>query len=88
MSMDWLDLATGALALPASDEETSAKLAAAKKRAAADFLIAGGRLSPADWAALTEDSRRAFVAAGVALELDRAATLSAEIMRRSIGAGA
>lgn len=40
------------------------------------FLRAGGVLSISDWGALTEDSRSAFIAAGNAIQRDKAVLLS------------
>lgn len=81
--MDWLALATGVVALPSGDgaEEAAAALASAKRAEAENFLIAGGRLSPQDWAALAPDSRRAFVEAAVAVEKDRAMLFARAVLQ-------
>lgn len=88
--MDWLAAATGVVALPDGEgaDEARAKLETALRAEAANFLAAGGRLSPAEWASLTVASRRAFVAAASEIEADRATLLAATILRLQTGAGA
>ncbi len=82
--MDWLDLASGALEVPAP---AKADVDAAKKASAENFFIAGGRISPQEWCALSDDSRKILVSAAVAVENDRAALLAREILRLQANPG-
>ena len=88
--MDWLAAATGAVTFPEGEAGDAARrrLDDARRAAAADFLLCGGRVSPSDWLALSSESRAAFKAAAVALETDRANLIAATILRHQAGGGA
>ena len=80
--IDLLIVSTRAVGLP--DGKEGEVVAAALKKTAEDFLVAGGIVSLAEWAALGPASRAALVAAGVECAKDRAALLAGEILRQQV----
>lgn len=88
--MDWLALATGCVGMPSGDDAAAAQAALdkAKRAEAENFIIAGGRLSTQDWAALSPESRRVMVEAAVAVETDRAQLVARAILRLQANPGA
>jgi len=77
MKLDALLAASGAV----KDVEIE-ELPAYLKARATDFLIAGGSLSLSDFAALSEESKAAFVEAGEDLIEYRAGVLASAVLER------
>ena len=84
MNVDRLILATGAVTVP---DAAAVDIARASRAEAENFLCAGGHLSLAEWAALNEESKKAFVEAGVAYENDRARVYAREMLRAQMNPG-
>ena len=64
-----------------TEEIEAAALRAQEVDAAANFLLAGGILTLADWNAMQDEQRALFRDAGVAIEKDRAEVLARAILR-------
>jgi len=78
--IDRFILSTG---IVACDQEFDADAVEILIAHAEAFIRAGGHLSLSDWEGLSEDSKGAFVAAGNAVERDRAFMLSTAFQSRN-----